>query len=199
MKIIKKTFIYILISSFLLGNFANCFGKFALVRKLHEFNSGINVGGPWVAKIIRTLLMYLLYAVAGWWMFAIDILVLNLIEFWTDKNLLGYNEYDPNGNFVKTFSEDGQVLELRYSDYGSRLDVSMVSTEGKNSFIVLRSEPGKIYNEVSGKLVEVNVEEVKFQSAVLLKVSKDGKLESSKVIDVQEYKQLEDKISAYSL
>jgi len=183
----------------LLGNFANCFGKFALVRKLHEFNSGINVGGPWVAKIIRTLLMYLLYAVAGWWMFAIDILVLNLIEFWTDKNLLGYNEYDPNGNFVKTFSEDGQVLELRYSDYGSRLDVSMVSTEGKNSFIVLRSEPGKIYNEVSGKLVEVNVEEVKFQSAVLLKVSKDGKLESSKVIDVQEYKQLEDKISAYSL
>jgi hypothetical protein len=199
MKIIKKILVYILISSFLLGNFANCFGKFALVRKLHEFNSGINVGGPWVAKVIRTLIMYLSFFFAGWWMFAIDIVILNLIEFWTDKNLLGYNEYDPNGNFVKTFSEDGHVIELRYSNFGSRLDVSMVSGGDKNFFTVLRSEPGKIYNEVSGQLVEVNVEEVKFQSAILLKTTKGGKLESSKVIDVKEYKELENKLSEYSL
>lgn len=68
-----------------------CFGKFALVRGLYNFNAGIgdnNLGG----RFVRTLVMYGLnltffpaYAAA----ILIDLTVINVIEFWTGTNPIG--------------------------------------------------------------------------------------------------------------
>jgi hypothetical protein len=67
---------------------SSCFGEFALVRKVYEFNSGV-MGDNILGRFVRTLLYYGMsiipvYSVS----FLIDACILNLIEFWTGSNPL---------------------------------------------------------------------------------------------------------------
>ena len=39
----------------------------------------------------------------------IDIVILNLIEFWTDSNPLGLNEYNKEGQYVKSFKKTARL------------------------------------------------------------------------------------------
>jgi hypothetical protein len=60
-----------------------CFGKFALTRKIYEWNDSFD------NKFLKTLLFYGLniipvYGIGG----AVDFFILNLIEFWTGSNPL---------------------------------------------------------------------------------------------------------------
>lgn len=179
------------ISLAILVGTANCFGKFSLVRKLHAFNESVNIGGPWVSKIIRTLVMYLSFMLAGWWMFAIDIIILNLIEFWTDSNPLGLNEYNKEGIYTKSFPMNEGTLNLTYMNFGSQLKISIDSPQKKDEFIVLKSEPGKIFKENNGKLQEIVITETKVSNKSILKLAIDGKLESSKIVETKEIKNIE--------
>lgn len=188
---IKKMVASLCISLAILVGTANCFGKFALIRKMHGFNESVNVGGPWISKIIRTLLMYLLWFVAGWWMFAIDLIILNLIEFWTDSNPVGLNEYNKEGIYTKSFPMDEGTLNLTYMNFGSQLKISIEAPQKKEEFIVLKSEPGKIFKENNGKLQEIVVTETKVSNKSILKLAIDGKLDSSKIVETKEIKNVE--------
>lgn len=176
-----------------LTSFANCFGKFALVKKLHAFNESVSAGNDWLSKFIRTVIMWVGFFVAGWWMFAIDIIVLNLIEFWTDSNPLGLNEYNKEGKYVKSFSKDGGTLKLTYINFGQKLYIDMSNGEKSDQIVVLRSEKGKFFKEKDDKLEEVSIDSINVGSKMILKMATSGKLESSKVIDAKDYKQLERK------
>ncbi len=193
-KMFKKITLLLLIVGVSLTSFANCFGKFALTRKVYGFNEGL-MGNDWAGKIVKTILMYVYFfipIIAGIVWF-IDVVILNLIEFWTDSNPLGLNEYNKEGKYVKSFQKDGETLKLTYINFGQKLVID-VSNNGKaDQFVVLRSEPGKFFKETDDKLEEITVDSKNIGSKMILRMATKGKLESSKVIDVKDYKQLEQK------
>lgn len=195
----RKSLVVLLIPMITLISFANCFGKFAIVKKVYDVNESFNIGSGLLAKIIKTLVMYfpfsILYAVG----FFFDIILFNLIEFWSGSNPVGYNEYDQDGKFVKTFENQGEKLTLTYSNFGSRLDLQ-VEKEGKTQFLsTLRSEPGKFFVEKDGKLEEIAVSAETIGSKTILKMAEQGKLKSTKVIETKTLNELEAKLTAEAL
>lgn len=89
MKIIRKTALLFAMSSLVLTQ-TGCFGEFALVRKVYNWNDDISS-----SKFVKTLVFYVLnivpvYGIAGF----IDVVILNLIEFWSGSNPLSMNEGD---------------------------------------------------------------------------------------------------------
>ncbi|MBK8395777.1 MAG: DUF3332 family protein [Leptospiraceae bacterium] len=192
-RITKKIILMLLVVGVSLSSFANCFGKFTLVKKMHGFNEGIDVGSGFVSKFIRTVVMWVAFIVAGWWLFALDLIVFNLIEFWTDSNPLGLNEYDKEGKYVKSFSRNGDTLKLTYLNFGQKLIIDLSNQEKSEQFVVLRSEKGKFFKETDNKLEEISIDSVNVGNKLILKMATGGKLESSKVMDLKEYQQLERK------
>ncbi|MCB1179920.1 MAG: hypothetical protein KDK36_20250, partial [Leptospiraceae bacterium] len=104
----------------------------------------------------------------------------------TDSNPLAYNEYDKNGEFTKTFESENGTMKLTYLNYGSKLRINMTSGEKQDEFIVLRSEPGKIFKETDGKLQEVSIKTSNVGEKTILKMAVDGKLQSTKIVDTKE-------------
>lgn len=193
-KFFKKITLLLLILGVSLTSFVNCFGKFALTRKAHALNAGI-MGADWAGKIVRTLIMYVYFfipIIAGV-VFFIDILILNLIEFWTNSNPIGFNEYNKEGKYVKTFKKEGEILKLTYLNFGEKIVIDITNGDKSDQFVVLRSEKGKFFKETDDKLEEISLSSVNVGSKMILKMATGGKLESTKVIDVKDYKQLEQK------
>lgn len=89
MKIIQRSLFAMAMGSLLVTQ-TGCFGEFALVRKVYNWNEDVSD-----SKFVRTLVFYLLniipvYGVAS----MIDVVILNLIEFWSGSNPLSMNEGD---------------------------------------------------------------------------------------------------------
>jgi hypothetical protein len=191
-KLFKKITLLLLIVGVSLTSFANCFGKFALTRKVYGFNEGL-MGNDWAGKIVKTILMYVYFILPNWIVMFIDVVILNLIEFWTDSNPLGLNEYNKEGKYVKSFQKEGESLKLTYLNFGQKLVIDVSKNGKSDQFVVLRSEPGKFFKETDDKLEEITVDSKNIGSKMILRMATKGKLESSKVIDVKDYKQLEQK------
>ena len=88
MKIVRKTAFVMAMSSLVISQ-TGCFGEFALVRKVYNWNA--DIGG----KFVNTLVFYVLniipvYGIAGF----VDFVILNLIEFWSGSNPISMNEGD---------------------------------------------------------------------------------------------------------
>ncbi|MBP8878130.1 MAG: DUF3332 family protein, partial [Flavobacteriales bacterium] len=89
MKIIRKTALLFAMSTLVITQ-TGCFGEFALVRKVYEWNDNLSD-----SKFVKTLVFYVLniipvYGIASF----IDVVILNLIEFWSGSNPLSMNEGD---------------------------------------------------------------------------------------------------------
>lgn len=101
-----------------------CFGEFALTRKVYDWNKGI-AGEDMVGKLVKTLVFYGLciipvYEVAG----AIDIIVLNLIEFWTGSNPLAMKAGETE---KQTILKDGITYEITATQ--NRFDLTVLDGE----------------------------------------------------------------------
>ncbi|MDX1957111.1 MAG: DUF3332 family protein [Leptospiraceae bacterium] len=195
MKLSKKILLgYLLVASLILGT-ANCFGKFALVRKIYGFNEEINWGGGLIGKVCRTLVFYVLaifvYSIAGF----IDFIFFNLLEFWTEKNLIGLNEFDKNGNFTKIQEKNGEKVILAYSEFGAKLKLTVVAGKNEESFIFLRNEPGKIFKEVEGSLVAVSMNERTIGESTIVKFSENGELKTSRILDSKKLREMNSKLA----
>lgn len=88
MKIIRKTAFVLALGSLTLTQ-TGCFGEFALVRKVYNWNQ--DIGG----KFVNTLVFYALniipvYGIAS----LVDFVILNLIEFWSGSNPVSMKEGD---------------------------------------------------------------------------------------------------------
>jgi hypothetical protein len=106
-----------------------CFGKFALTQKVYQFNKGL--GNKFVQELGFILMMIIpVYEVAG----LVDVVILNLIEFWTNSNPLALNE----GEVVKQYANiDGKNLIMT----ATKGKVTVVSEEeGINIEILLNEE-----------------------------------------------------------
>lgn len=69
---------------------SGCYGEFALVKKVYDWNGGLSSN-----KFVTSLLFWVLnivpvYGVAAF----IDVIILNLIEFWSGSNPMSMNEGD---------------------------------------------------------------------------------------------------------
>ena len=166
----KKIILLLLVVGISVTSFANCFGKFALTRKVYGFVEGIG-DKAWAGKIIRTILMYLFYVIP----------------------LVAMNEYNKEGKYVKSFSKGGETLKLTYLNFGQKLVVDVSNQDKSDQFIILKTEPGKFFKERDNKLEEISISAVNVGPKMILKMATGGKLESSKVIDAKDYKQLEQK------
>lgn len=194
-KILKRMVLILLIIGISYTSFLNCFGKFSLTRKVYQLIDGLNIGSGKVQKVVKTVILWItLITFIDPLIFFIDFVILNLIEFWTDSNPLGLNEYNKDGIFVKKLQKGDEKIVLKYSDFGSRLDIQISNGKKSEDYVVLNGEPGKIFQEEDGKLKELSFRSEKVGQKLLIQVAKNGKLKSSKVVEVKDYKSLENKV-----
>ncbi|MBL9038877.1 MAG: DUF3332 family protein, partial [Archangium sp.] len=85
---------------------SSCYGQFALTRKLYGWN------GSFENKFLSTLLMWVFMILPVYWVVGIaDLLVFNLIEFWTDKNPLS-TVTNPDGSQTRFARVDGDAVRV---------------------------------------------------------------------------------------
>jgi hypothetical protein len=127
----KKTIIMIVVASLLTLTLASCFGSFALTRKVYEFNSGVG-DSSLVGKFVNTLLMWGMYIIPIYPISAtVDIIILNLIEFWTSSNPLAMNDSEMD---IRYATIDGEQYEVVITKH--RTDISRVGyPENMMSFL----------------------------------------------------------------
>jgi len=173
-KVQKKLIISLLILSiFLTGN---CFGKFSLVRKIYEINADITFGqqgkmGGVIKSIFMILFLILqVYTISSF----VDIILFNVIEFWTDKNPLALNE-KINEELV---SNNGTSITKKIN--GNRMDLVIKSNEKIETIILFKDKPGKFYIEKKNQIEEIKLNSMEFGSVSIL--SMDTSNESKKQI-----------------
>lgn len=104
MRIIRKTAMALALGSLMIGQ-SGCFGEFALTRKVYNWNDDVSD-----SKFVKTLVMYVMmiipvYGIAGF----VDIVILNLIEFWSGSNPMSMNEGDYEMQMVTVDGVDYKV------------------------------------------------------------------------------------------
>ena len=151
----------LLLSIFLSGN---CFGKFALVRKIYDVNDGLTFGatgklGGVIKSIVMLVFVFLpVYGIS----FFLDIIVFNLLEFWTDKNPLAVNEKP-----VQELASEGNTSVTKKVD-GDRMDLVFKNNQTVETIVVFKNKPGKFYTEKNAKLEEIKLNSMEFGSVSIL-------------------------------
>jgi hypothetical protein len=154
---------------------SNCFGKFTLLQKVHGINAEINVGEGKVNGAFKSLFMILMAIVPIYpGAIVLDIVFLNLVEFWTDKNPLGG---ESNAKVEIEILEDGTKISKSYNR--NELTITISNNNRSDSFIALQENPGKLFIKKNNKLEEIKIESLEFGS--LLLVSINGKNQILKI------------------
>ncbi|NCN08587.1 MAG: DUF3332 family protein [Leptospira sp.] len=175
---------------------ANCFGSFGIVKTVYSAHKGLRIGSGLLAKFIQTLLMYFPFSILYGIGFVADIILFNLVEFWTGSNPVAMSEFDRKGELVREFKNGNENVKLTYSDFGQKLKIS-VSTEGKSQdFFAFQDQEGKLFTQEGEEFQEIQVSAQEIGSSTILKLSQNGKLSSSKVIKSDDLKNLEKSYSA---
>jgi hypothetical protein len=104
----KKLIAYSLAFCFLITQ-TSCFGSFELIQKIYEFNDGASD-----SKFVKTLLFYVLviipvYSIAGF----LDIVIFNLIEFWSGSNPLAMTEGEMEQEMITLNGNDYLVTATK--------------------------------------------------------------------------------------
>lgn len=178
----------LLVSMILLG-FTGCHGKFALVRKTYTKIDSLQWGqkGTITRKIIRSTVFGLVTFTIGIYIGLADYLFLNVYEFWTNKNLIGYNEYDENGKYVRHFRRDNHSITFIYSDFGNSLQFVLNHPEHKpEQFFLFHDKPGQIFIKQKHKMQKIDIKSRRIGSKIILQMLKNGELQSSRIVDMKD-------------
>src|SRR5690554_6362210 len=93
----KKSLSVLCIALTSLFSFANCFGSFGVTKTIYNTHKGFRIGSGFLTKVIRTILMYFPFSILYWIGFIADILLFNLVEFWSGSNPVAKAEFDFDG------------------------------------------------------------------------------------------------------
>lgn len=123
----KITFIFVLAA--MTASLSGCFGEFALTRKVYTWNDGVSD-----SRFVKTLVFWGLsiipvYEVAG----LADLIIFNLLEFWTGSNPIAMAEGDYEYQLVE---KDGVTYKLEASKNCFR--ITPVLPSGTENQITLR-------------------------------------------------------------
>jgi len=104
-----KKLVFTAIAASIMLTQTGCFGSFALVNKIYEFNDGASDN-----KILKTLLMYVLYIVPVYQVSAfLDLVIFNLIEFWGGSNPIAMEEGQVEEQFMAIKGENYKVTATK--------------------------------------------------------------------------------------
>jgi len=117
----------VLIAALLVTAFG-CYGSFQLVQKVHKFNG--TLGSKWVNELGFIVMVVIpVYGVASF----IDVVILNLIEFWSGKNPMAVN----NGTQTIFLPQGSVALNGQDNTYTLRQTI-----DGKEKIIQLVTKDG---------------------------------------------------------
>lgn len=190
----KKSLTVLCIALMSLFSFANCFGSFGITKTVYSTHSGLRIGSGLLAKVIQTILMYFPFSVLYAFGFVADIILFNLVEFWSGSNPVAKAEFDFNGKLVREFKNGNESVVVTYSDFGKRMDIAVKIQDKTENFVALQDKEGILYKEVNGKLQEVTVKTTEVGSKTILKMVQDGKITSAKVVSTDDLKTLEQQL-----
>ncbi len=106
--IFKQIVVVLLIASMALMTFG-CYGSFNLTKKVYNWNGSL--GNKWVVELVFLGMMIVpVYSIAGF----IDVIILNLIEFWTGSNPMASTVTSDDGTTV-TFNTEKKQVEISYA------------------------------------------------------------------------------------
>ena len=111
---------------------SGCFGQFELTRSVYQWNDGISD-----SKVLKTLFFWVLniipvYGVAG----VVDVLILNVIEFWSGDNPMGMNENEIDTQMVHYRGNDFQITATK-----NKMSVEQLSGKKKGAIADLVYAP----------------------------------------------------------
>lgn len=110
-----------------------CFGGFPLTKTIYKFNKSVgdgSLGGRFIQELVMILLVIIpVYGIG----MLVDLIVFNLIEFWTGKPIMSANLSSP----------DGRISFHAVTDNEMRIDIK--TEKGPMSLYVFRDRPGEFY------------------------------------------------------
>jgi len=99
----KRFIACVVLAAFVMAN-TGCYGSFQLTKKVYKWNGSL--GNKWLNTIVFWVFAILpVYEIATF----VDVVVLNLIEFWVGSNPLALNS---DVDTHKTFENNGKVYEV---------------------------------------------------------------------------------------
>lgn len=132
-KFIFRSVSAVLIALTVVVSMAQCFGGFALTKKLYTFNKSIMSNDQaFAGKFVRTLVMWIMaiIPVYGIGMF-LDLLIFNLIEFWTGSQVL-----------TQAPNSDSKVSFEMVNDNEMKVTIKDATI---SSFHVFKDKPGEFF------------------------------------------------------
>lgn len=119
-----------------------CYGSFGLTKKVYQFNG--NLGNKWINSLFTVILGGPVYGVSS----LADVVVFNLIEFWTGSNPVASGAKD----FDQKMADGTRVQGVKLDD--GRLQVTVTPVQGDAKTVVLdREADGIRATSLDGALV----------------------------------------------
>lgn len=147
----KRTFAFRSIAALLAAltlmlSTAQCFGGFTLTKKVYELNKSVASSGTMQGRVIQEIVFLVLviipvYGIATF----LDVILFNLVEFWTGKSLLAVNQTSP----------DGKVTFRQISPNEMQVDVK--SEQGLISLFVFADRPGEFFTKNGDRYIRVQL------------------------------------------
>jgi len=135
--VFKQAVVLLLIASMALMSFG-CYGSFSLTKKVYHWNGSL--GNKWVVELVFLGLNIVpVYGIAGF----IDVVILNLIEFWSGKNPMDATIISDDGTKV-VFNAEKQQVEI-------------TTREGK-TFVLLYEDGKATVKDADGNVIAYAVE-----------------------------------------
>ncbi|MCK9329652.1 MAG: DUF3332 domain-containing protein [Candidatus Cloacimonetes bacterium] len=150
----KKSILTILIISLLSLSISGCFGSFKLVGSVYDFNKGID------NKFVKSFVMWIFYIVPVYELATLgDVILLNVIEFWTDKNPMAMEEGQSETHYYAIEDKNYEVIMTK-----NRFDIKDSDTQ-KHQMTLLFDENSNCWfaekDGVAYKITEQDEQHIK--------------------------------------
>lgn len=183
----KKSITVVVIISLGYLGMVRCFGSFALTKKLHGLVDSIE--NKWVKQIVFIVLVWLV-GVLAFISIALDMLIFNLIEFWSGKNVLAH-QFDKNGEHKKIVEKGNEKAIFIYKKFGSELELELYK-DGTllKTLAFKKNQPGVFYSKNNGQLDRIQVQEETRGSEKVITILEGDRVVSRKSLSFSEYAQM---------
>lgn len=129
-----------------------CFGSFELTKKVWEFNDN-----TFDNKVVKTLMFYVLnivpiYGIAGF----LDVVIFNLIEFWSGSNPVAMKEGQFEEQFTKIDGVDFKITATKNKMSFQKIDGNNLIDMGQMVYSEEKTSWSFIQDDVALELVKIN-------------------------------------------
>jgi len=126
----RKIILMLLLISVITMSMVGCFGNFSLTRQVYSFNQ--NFENAFVRSILMWVMMIVpVYGLATW----IDVVVLNVIEFWTGDNPIAMIDGESQTQFIAFEGIEYEVIATK-----NRFDITEVANPDNTLALVFDVE-----------------------------------------------------------